>query len=82
MRFSAPVQTRPGAHPASYTMGTGSLPGVDGPERGVDHRPPYSPEVKERAELTSIPLLGLRGLLPYGETIYVRQKSYVEVRYE
>jgi TATA-binding protein-associated factor Taf7 len=26
-RFSAPVQTGPGAHPASYTMGTGSLPG-------------------------------------------------------
>jgi len=28
-RFSAPVQTGPGAHPASYTMGTGSLPGVE-----------------------------------------------------
>ena len=26
-RFSAPVQTGPGAHPPSYTMGTGSLPG-------------------------------------------------------
>jgi len=26
-RFSATVQTGPGAHPASYTMGTGSLPG-------------------------------------------------------
>jgi len=25
MRFSAPIQTSPGAHPASYTMGTGSL---------------------------------------------------------
>ena len=24
-RFSAPVQTGPGIHPASYTMGTGSL---------------------------------------------------------
>jgi hypothetical protein len=27
-RFSAPVQTGPGAHPASCTMGTESLPGV------------------------------------------------------
>ena len=27
-RFSAPVQTGPGAHAASYTMGTGSFPGV------------------------------------------------------
>jgi hypothetical protein len=26
-KFSAAVQTRPGAHPASYTMGTGSFPG-------------------------------------------------------
>jgi len=26
-RFSASVQTGPGAHPASYTMGTGSFLG-------------------------------------------------------
>jgi len=26
-RFSVPVQTGPGAHPASCTMGTGSFPG-------------------------------------------------------
>ena len=26
-RYSALVQTVPGAHPASYTMGTGSFPG-------------------------------------------------------
>jgi len=28
VRFSTPVQTGPGAHPASCTMGTGSFPGV------------------------------------------------------
>ena len=27
-RFSAPVQSSPGAHPASSTMSTGSFPGV------------------------------------------------------
>jgi len=27
-RISAPVQTSSGAHPASFTMGTGSFPGV------------------------------------------------------
>jgi hypothetical protein len=32
-------------------MGTGSLPGVKRPGRGVDHPPPSSAEVKERAEL-------------------------------
>ena len=50
-RFSAPVQTGPGAHPASCTMGTGSFPGVKRPGRGVDHPPPSSAEVKERVEL-------------------------------
>jgi hypothetical protein len=28
-RFSAPVQTDPGTHPAPCTMGTGSFPGVE-----------------------------------------------------
>jgi len=51
MRFSAPVQTGPGAFPASCTIGTGSFPGVKWPGRGVDHPPPSSAEVKERVEL-------------------------------
>ena len=50
-RFSASVQTGPGAHPTSYTMGTGSFPGVKRPESGVDHPPLSSAEVKERVEL-------------------------------
>jgi len=50
-RFSSPVQTDTGAHPASCTMGTGSFPGVKRPGRGVDHPPPYSAEVKGRVEL-------------------------------
>jgi hypothetical protein len=49
--ISAPVQTGPGAHPASCTKGTGSFPGVKRPEHGVDHPPPSSTEVKERVEL-------------------------------
>ena len=50
-RFSAPLQTGPGAHPVSYTVGTGSFPGVKRPGRGVDHPPQSSAEVKERVEL-------------------------------
>jgi len=50
-RFSATVQTGPGAHPVSYTMGTGSFPGVKRPGRGVDHPPPSGAEVKDREEL-------------------------------
>ena len=41
----------PGAHPASYTMGTGSFPGVKGPGRGVDHPPLSSAEFEGRVEL-------------------------------
>jgi hypothetical protein len=50
-RFSAPVQTGLGVHPASCTMGTGSFPRVKRPGRGIDHTPPCSAEVKERVEL-------------------------------
>jgi hypothetical protein len=50
-RFSAPVQTGPRAHPASYTMGTGSLPGVKRLGRGIDHPPLSSAEVKGMVEL-------------------------------
>ena len=49
--FSAPVHVGPEAHPAVYTMGTGSFPGVKRPGLGVDHPPPYSAEVKERVDL-------------------------------
>ena len=50
-RFFAPVQTGPGVHPASCTMGTGSFPGVKRSGRGVDHPPPFSAEVEGRVEL-------------------------------
>ena len=53
-RFSAPVQTDPGAHPAFYTTRTGSFPVVKRPARGVDYPPPSSAEVKESR---TIPLL-------------------------
>ena len=46
-RFSARIQTGSGAHPASYTMGTGSFPGVKRPGRGVDHPPHLEPRLKE-----------------------------------
>jgi len=51
VRFSVPIQTGPGARPASYTMGTGSFPGVKRLRHGVDHPPPSSTMVKERVGL-------------------------------
>jgi hypothetical protein len=50
-RFFTPIQTDPAANPASYTVGTGSCPGVKWPEHGIDHPPPSSAGVKERVEL-------------------------------
>jgi hypothetical protein len=47
MRFFAPVQTDPGSHPASYTMGTGSFPGVKRSGRDVDQSPHLAPRLKE-----------------------------------
>jgi hypothetical protein len=61
-RFFAPVQTGSEAHPASYTMGTGSLTGVKRPGRGVDHPPHLAPRLKEVLRYTSTPSLGLGGM--------------------
>jgi len=60
VRFSAPVQTGPGAHSASCTMGTGSFSGIKRPECGVDHPPIPSAAIKGRVELYFYS--GLRGL--------------------
>jgi len=69
VRFSAPLQTCPGAHIASCKMGAGSFPGVKRLGRGIDHPPPppqSSAEAKERVELylcsvsrPSLPVLAL-----------------------
>jgi hypothetical protein len=50
-RFSASIQTGSEAHPASYTVSTGSFPGIKRPGHGVQHLPLSSAEVKERVEL-------------------------------
>jgi hypothetical protein len=44
--FFAHVQTGPGAHPASCTMGTGSFHGVKRQGRGAEHPPSCSVEVE------------------------------------
>jgi len=45
--ISAPVQTDPGAQPASCLMGTKYFPGVKRSGRGVDHQQLPGFEVKE-----------------------------------
>ena len=66
--FSHPY--RPGAQPASYTVGTGSFPGVKRPGRGVDHPPTSSAAVKEylySPSGSSRPVLGW--ILPHADQI-------------
>ena len=60
--FSAPFQTGYKTHPASYSMGTGSFPGVEWPGRGVDHPPHLAPRLKKEYSYTSTPPLDLRDL--------------------
>ena len=58
-RFSEPVQTGPGAHPASCTMGTGSFPGgKERPEREAEPSPPSSAVVKKGQSYTFTPPMG------------------------
>ena len=44
-RFSAPIQTGPGAHPASCTMDNGSFLGVKAARSDTYHPAPSSAEV-------------------------------------
>jgi len=62
-RFSATVQTDPGAHPIACNMGTGSFLVAKRPGRGVNHPHSSRAEIKERVEaIHLLPSLGFRGL--------------------
>ena len=77
-RFLAPVQTRAGAHPASYTMGTQSFPVIKLPGRGVDHPLPSSAEVKEKVELYFYTPSGrLWPVLGYSLPLYIYIYIYI-----
>jgi len=46
-RYSAPVQTGNGAHPASYTMCTGSFPRVNRPGVALSTHPHLVPRLRK-----------------------------------
>ena len=58
-RFSAPIQTGSGLHPASHTMSTRFLR----PGRGVNHPPPSSATIRERVEVYVVHLLHFCGFM-------------------
>jgi len=45
-RFSESIQTGPGAHPASFTMGTAPFPGINRPGSGSNHPPHLTTKLK------------------------------------
>ena len=51
--FLYPFRPGPVSHPASYTMGTGSFPGVKLSLRAVDHPPPPTPSIAKFNSLNS-----------------------------
>ena len=61
-RFSAPVQTGPWDHPASYTMSTGSFPGISSQGMALTTHLHLVPRLKEEQSYTSTPPQGLHGL--------------------
>jgi len=60
-RFSAFIQTSSGAHPASYTVGTGAFPGIKA-AAAREMTTHLAPRLKEEYSYTSAPSLGLHGL--------------------
>jgi hypothetical protein len=68
-RFSAPVQTGPGAHPSFCARGTGCFPGVES-DRGVTliPRPVLVPWSKKQS--SAIPLLSRTDLVTRKKGIY------------
>ena len=74
-RFSALVQTSSGAHISHYIMGTGSLPGVNRPGRGVNHPTPHlALRLRKEYNYTSTTPLGFCGLF-YGDFYLVLAMS-------
>jgi hypothetical protein len=62
-RFSAPVQTGPGTHPASCTMGTGSFQGAKRRGVALTTHLHLAPRLRKEWSYTSTPPLSLFVLL-------------------
>jgi hypothetical protein len=60
--FSKTVQTAPGAHPTSYSIGTRVSPGLKLLERDAGHSTPSSAQVKNEWSCTSTPPICPHGM--------------------
>jgi len=79
-RFSTPVQTGPGAHPASCTMGTGSFrEGKERPGPDADPLPPSNAVGHKRVELYLYSPYGPYGL--YRASVPVQGVHFMRATY-
>ena len=79
-KFSAPVQTGSEAHPASYTLGTGSFQGgEERPGHDADPSPPSSAVGHERVELYLYSPYGPYGL--YRASVMYKGDLYLYMKY-
>jgi hypothetical protein len=71
------------AHPASYTMGTGSFPGVKRPGRGIDHSPHLAPRLKKEKRYTYNPLWALVACsrVTFTFTIFIKEVILMHFTY-
>jgi hypothetical protein len=75
-RFFASVQTGPGAHPASCTMGTGSFPGEKRPGLGADHPPLLAPRSRKSRVIPLLPLWAFGSVTGY---LYLYSLAYADL---
>jgi len=76
-----PIKTGLGAHPDSYTVGTGPFPGSRWPQHDTDHSLPSTANVKDRVKLypysPSVPSRHAIGCFTLPElTLLLNQKEY------
>jgi hypothetical protein len=77
-RFFAHIQTGPGAHPTSCTMGTGSFPAIKRPGCGADPPPLLAPRSRECRAIPLPPLWAFKSVTGYLYLlhIYIYHISY------
>jgi hypothetical protein len=76
-RFSAPVQTDPGAHQAPVQWASGVSRGIKRPGRGVNHPPPSTAEFIERFLIIKPTRCTSFSNLFWNETLHVSDSSTV-----
>jgi hypothetical protein len=77
--FSTTTQTGPGAHPASFAVGTGSFSEVKRPGCGVNHPPHLAPRLKEEYSYTSSLLPLCAFMARYRVNFTFLLKSFIDV---